>query len=426
MPVYRDKLAISFILAALISFGALVSLPLLSAQSALAQTSVLQDDSGELARQIQQMNAEVQQKRDSLANLNSKISQYRKLVSDKQLEAQSLDDQISLLDNRIAKQQLEIDIAKDEIATIELEIGVLNRKIDEHETEMANERQLLGSLARKLYRQGFNRSLLEILATHDSLNDFFAYLHSIGRLQLSVDETLDRVKEAKELLDFERVARESKREEVLSHKRELESARLRLEDERGLKDGLLVQTKSSEQQYRYLLADLKNEQSSADNDIRYLEKALRQKIDLADRLTADANATLSWPVVPTRGISAYFHDSDYPFRYIFEHPAIDIRAYQGTPVRASASGVVARAKDAGMGYSYIMILHSNSLSTVYGHISKIVVAEDSFVQRGEIIGYSGGQPGTPGAGRLTTGPHLHFEVRVDGIPDDPLKYLSNP
>ncbi|MBN1585733.1 peptidoglycan DD-metalloendopeptidase family protein [Candidatus Uhrbacteria bacterium] len=382
------------------------------------------DGSDDLIGQIQRMNSDVKRKRDSLSDLNGKIEQYRNSLMSTQLESQSLKDQVSLIENRIAKQQLQIDIISDEIKRADLEIRVLDGRIGEQEERLERERTLLGALARKLYRQGFNRSLMEIMLANRSLTEFFDSLRSISRLQLAMNESLHRLQEIRMGLETEKSAREGKRAESQERKRQMEVARLQLEDERNLKSELLDETRSSETQYRYLLADLKREQQEADQEIQYLERSLRQKLQLAESVKADGSV-LSWPVSPSRGITAYFHDKDYPFRYVFEHPGIDIRAYQGTPVRSAAAGVVARAKDAGMGYSYVMILHNNSISTVYGHISKIVAREDAFVERGEIIGYSGGQPGTPGAGSMTTGPHLHFEVRLDGIPVDPMKYMTS-
>ncbi|MFH2104616.1 MAG: M23 family metallopeptidase, partial [Parcubacteria group bacterium] len=105
------------------------------------------------------------------------------------------------------------------------------------------------------------------------------------------------------------------------------------------------------------------------------------------------------------------------------HYAIDVPTPQGTPMYAPADGYVVRYRDAGYGYSYIMLMHANDLSTVYGHTSASFVSAGQYVTEGQVIGLSGGTPGTKGAGLMTTGPHLHLEVRVNGVPVDPLRYL---
>jgi murein DD-endopeptidase MepM/ murein hydrolase activator NlpD len=208
-------------------------------------------------------------------------------------------------------------------------------------------------------------------------------------------------------------------------RKQLEIAKSELGEQKTARVVLSEQISVSETRYRYQLAQLQKEAKNINADIAATESRLRKTLD-DDKLRKLSGGTggWGWPVNPSRGISAFFHDPDYPFRNVFEHPAIDVRVSQGTPIRAPKGGYVARAKNAGMGYSYVMLIHDGDISTVYGHVSSIAVQEDTYVEKGDIIAYSGGKPGTPGAGNLTTGPHLHLEFRVGGIPVNPLNYLS--
>lgn len=414
MTTFRTKSKAAFFAATLVASMAL------STAVARAQSTTGLEEAVKV--EIEDINGDVAKKRRELESLNQKAERFRALILTKKAEGADLEDQIALLENRAAKTQLDIDIAKSEIRRLELEMSVLESKISDQEKRMVKERELLGTLARKLYRAQFRKSAFDILLTKRSLSEFFDAVRQISQLQDGVRKTLNSVVSLKGQLADERRQREQKSLAIGEGKRTLEVAKRELEDQRALKEAILVETKSSELEYRYLLAELKREQNDADSEISYLEKVLREKLDLADRLKGE-DAVLSWPLVPARGLSTKFHDPEYPFRYVFEHPGIDIRAGQGTAVRASAAGVIARAKDAGMGYSYVMVIHNNDVSTVYGHLTRITVREDAFVERGEVIGYSGGMPGTPGAGRMTTGPHLHFESRMRGIPVDPLRFL---
>lgn len=98
------------------------------------------------------------------------------------------------------------------------------------------------------------------------------------------------------------------------------------------------------------------------------------------------------------------------------HPGMDIAASRNTPVRASADGVVTTSGwDETYGYS-VIIDHGFGLNTVYGHNSRNLVQVGDRVSRGQTIGFLGS------TGR-STAPHLHFEVRKNGVPEDPRKYL---
>jgi len=197
-----------------------------------------------------------------------------------------------------------------------------------------------------------------------------------------------------------------------------------LTEEETAKTFLLEETKSSERRFSSLYSELQREQTQIDNELAVLEKRMREKLAAQETALSELGEVgFMWPIFPERGISSTFHDPDYPYRYIFEHPGIDIRAYQSTPIKAAETGYVGRAKDAGYGYSYIMLVHNDGFSTVYGHVSRIDVSEGDYVTKGQVIGLSGGMPGTLGAGRLTTGPHLHFEIRYNGIPVNPMNYL---
>jgi murein DD-endopeptidase MepM/ murein hydrolase activator NlpD len=137
----------------------------------------------------------------------------------------------------------------------------------------------------------------------------------------------------------------------------------------------------------------------------------------------EAPVSLDWPVDPELGISAHFHDDGYKKRFGFDHGAIDIPVEQGSVVYAAADGIVAKVSDNGMGFSSLSVDHGGGIATLYGHVSEFLVKEGERVRAGQPIVLSGGQPGTRGAGRVTTGPHLHFEVFVDGKKVDPLRYL---
>jgi murein DD-endopeptidase MepM/ murein hydrolase activator NlpD len=103
------------------------------------------------------------------------------------------------------------------------------------------------------------------------------------------------------------------------------------------------------------------------------------------------------------------------------HTGIDLLAQINTPVLASRSGkVISATQNKGMG-KYIIIRHPNNFITIYGHLLAIYVVKNEFVRQGQVIARVGK---TGNANFRDVQPHLHFEIRKDGIPQDPLEYLE--
>jgi len=103
------------------------------------------------------------------------------------------------------------------------------------------------------------------------------------------------------------------------------------------------------------------------------------------------------------------------------HNGIDLFAEISTPVLAARSGIVTAAThNNGMG-NYIIIRHPGNIITIYGHLSSIYVGKGNLIRQGDIIGAVGK---TGNANYSAIQPHLHFEVRKDGVPEDPLEYLQ--
>lgn len=390
-------------------------------------TANLQTDIGGYDEEIEDIQDNLESKKKHIDELKKQSEIYRQNIVKKRKEIVSLQNQLEILDEQIIKTNIDITTKEQEIELVNLEIKKLEKNIKEQEKAIEAQKEKITEILQRIHRND-EVSHLEILLSNDSLSDFFKQAKFLENLENSLHFKLQNLKEFKEDLDNALVLQESKKLELTNLKDDLENQKIRLESEERIKTNLIRDTQTKESKFQSLLKQLKAEEEAIDSDIVNLEKELRKKLrekeDL-EKLGHIASGGLIWPV-PMNKITSTFHDPDYPYRYIMEHPAIDIRAKQGTVVKAAATGYVARTrrdlKCTGR-YSYIMLIHADGIATVYGHLSQIDAEEGQFVAQNQRIGLSGAMPGTCGSGRLTTGPHMHFEVRKNGIPVDPMGYL---
>jgi murein DD-endopeptidase MepM/ murein hydrolase activator NlpD len=369
------------------------------------------------------INDQIVAKKQQISDLNKQIKASQDKISALQNSENTLENEIAIIDNQVAKNKLDIEATQSQIDEITLELQELDAQLSAMDKHIALDRDMLAELIRKIDREDDRSALLSMFLA-DDLSSIFTRVKSMTELQGDMLSTVKRLQEEKAGAETKRAERLAKNNDLRKQKDQLEVDQIRLTEALASKQQLMDATRNSENKYQGLIASLRDEANSVTNTITSLEDQVRQRIAADDRFPT-GDVILSWPV-PSRVITTTFHDPDYVFRRIMEHPGLDIGSTpQGTPVRAAAPGYILKVRDAGYGYSYIIVLHANGVSTVYGHMSRLTTTEDTYVDRNEIIGYSGGMPGTRGAGPMTTGPHLHFEVRVSGIPTDPLDYLVN-
>lgn len=380
--------------------------------------------SGTVDEEIKSLNDKIQNQKKQMDTLANRQKEYQDMIQKKQNDKNSLVNQLSILDNREAKAQLDINSTNINIDKTNLEIRKIELDIENVDSEIETERQHMGSLLRLLYKQD-QISTMEMLLLNDSLAEFLNQAKYLENTNNKIKETLESLKDKMDLLAQNKIGLDSKNKELLILKANLQGKIEGLAYEQESKSIILEETKSSEAEFQSLLARAKKEQMQAEAEVASLEKIVRQKMASKDKLKLDnSSSEIAWPISKNT-ITTTFQDPEYPYRKIIgEHPAIDIRAAQGTTLRTAADGYVARVKfDGSKNYAYIMIIHNDGLSTVYGHVSAVSVVAEQYVQQGEVIGRTGGYPRSVGAGAFTTGAHLHFEVRKNGIPVNPLKYL---
>ncbi len=211
-------------------------------------------------------------------------------------------------------------------------------------------------------------------------------------------------------------------EELAAAQAQLAEKRALYEQEKAQSDEIAGNIQVLQKQY--------GDEKAREEAIRVAEER-RKREEEARKNLISYNGQMQWPVPSSNWITSLFQPegrTDLPGQ-TRPHLGVDIGGGYGTPVVAAAEGFIIVAYNpwegqntGGYGYgNYIVVDHGNGIATLYGHLKNVHVAIDQYVFPGDVIGLMGSTGNS-------TGPHLHFEVRINGYPVDPLQpsYIGNP
>lgn len=318
----------------------------------------------------------------------------------------------------------DVEAAEAELAALQLQRDELQRSIDGlltdivlTTTEMATTIDQLEVEAVELYMAAAGGdSLIPLLAPSAEKGAVaVAYLADFTAESESLVRNLDALKaqERRELEDLD-----SRRSEIEEATRTADLRRDELADRRAALATIAEQIETERDRQRALLAEVDSEIELFESELAALEReqaSLKELLSVEQQKGGSAPGRLAWPVQGR--ISSVFGYRTHPVTGARKlHSGLDIAAPSGTPLAAGAGGRVVLADWFG-GYGLTVIIdHGGGLATLYAHQSRLAVSTGDTVGTGQLIGYVGSTG-------LSTGPHVHFEVRTNGTAEDPLPWL---
>jgi len=385
----------------------------------------------------------------SAAPAPGQADEERKRVLDARID--NLQEKVETAREREGVLSSEIEVVTREIGALESEVSAAEETLDQLEAVLALQQRRLDRLNELFHLQTnrliflrrqhvvamerLNKRVVEIYtsdpteplsvvleaASFGDLLDQLEFLSDIGRQ----DERLaSEVKQAKlDMRDLRQATRRTRNAQVQTT-REVE---VRTEEQRAVRDQLAWNQRelaTARRDKQATLADVREDKSEALEHMDELEAesaALSARIQAAQTTSQSRSTSYSMPartpsasgfIWPVHGVVT----SVFGWRWGRMHEGIDIAVASGTPVVSAAGGMVIVAGWMG-GYGNLVVVdHGNGIATAYGHNTNVAVSVGQTVAQGQLIAYSGNTGNS-------TGPHVHFEVRVGGAAVDPFGYL---
>lgn len=352
-----------------------------------------------------------QQKEDSEASLDrvSKQLEYVQTeMSSMLLEVQKLNDEIAQYETQNKEMEAKIKNLETSIEETTQNLEIVTREYNQREEQLKN--RLVA-----LYEAG-NISYLDVLLTATSLSDFLSIYYAMTEIAEYDNSLIDKVDAQRKQIDEMKTKLEEETIEMKAIKAKLEQAGIVLANKKTLQEGYMAQLSDKEQKLSARLQEYKKEAARIENIITQISMT-QQEFEIQY-----TGGIMIWPVaISGTGITSYYGTREHPIDGIVRfHQGLDIgNTGFGAPAVAALDGIVTYSGWLGSYGNCVMIYHGNGITTLYAHGQRVVAEYGQTVKQGDVVLETGSTGNS-------TGPHLHFEVRVNGTTVNPLNYVRIP
>ncbi len=375
----------------------------------------------DLRDEKKKIQAEIDKKQSEINSLKAEKSKKQEYVSALQGKVSLQQDKLDSLNNEKKALQNEISEIEAKIKATVDEINKAQAEIDKKQAEFEEIYQQYCQRLRAMYISG-NVSTLEVLLESGDMSSVLTRAQMVKCVSAQDSATLDSLMKKMQEIEEQKKALEQKKVELNENKKKLDTQKAELQKSIEEVNAVKAELDKEVAEANAAIRELASTQSEIQETIE-ADRDAQKKID-AEIAKASSTAKPSGSYTPGSGRLAYptsyrTISAGYPnYKSGAYHGGVDFPCPVGTPVYAADSGYVAIVKSLTYSYGkYILINHGNGLSTLYAHNSQLLVSQGQAVEKGQIIAYSG-QTGR------ATGPHCHFEVRLNGSRVNPLSYLG--
>ena len=360
------------------------------------------------AENLNDLNSKKNSTNSEMNSLRQKINDAQKSKETYLQKKKNIDAQLDEANDKLSSLNIQIASLQSDITAKEKEIQSLSDEEDKA-TELFKERM------RALYEDN-SLSYVDILLNSTSISDFFYRMDIIRQISDYDQNVIEQIVNRKEIIEDSKKTLEQKQSEIEAVQAQAANEKAKIQKLNDENQAVINSINSDISEYEKQLKAEEQEAKRIESRIKAL-LAQSQKSGSTTSVTPSASGFI-WPCPASKYVTSPFGKRYHPITGTYTmHNGIDIGGPNGCNIVASKSGTVIVSEYSSSYGHYIVINHGGGQTTTYAHLSTRLVSVGASVTQGQVIG----KEGSTG---WSTGPHLHFEVAINGVRYNPLNYVS--